>query len=383
MQESQPHELQAQDHLELGIDIVLETQEAVVHRKVAGYVKHAGFVTPKPLVDLDLRDSARSLPDGDVPSPRPPPEQLANENVFSFSAARYDDLTSQGFLSSAPAAKRSTSQERHMVIEDGHFLRSLESRFGPARPQSSDDYLGADVYDGRADIEELTPKSMGEEEMKDLQQAKGKEREDELKRERARQEQAKLYKDSEELARVRRIEKERRRVEQAEDEAEYQEAKAELERVIKAEKEAKRDMASVKAALAGLEHIDAGMKKEEEERIRREVELMSLEEEEEEEAKEDRIRKEKETEEVIVAYESEQAELAERIGKEIVVAEVAENKKRRMQYWICCRCRHWNSFRVVQCINVDCQHAYNGRYCNCSVETVIKKTDEHDTPRCH
>jgi len=44
--ESEPHELQPQDHLELGIDIVSEDQKTVVHHKVAAKVEHAGFVSP-------------------------------------------------------------------------------------------------------------------------------------------------------------------------------------------------------------------------------------------------------------------------------------------------------------------------------------------------
>lgn len=40
--ESEPHELQTQDHLELGIDIVSEDQKTVVHHKVAAKVEHAG-----------------------------------------------------------------------------------------------------------------------------------------------------------------------------------------------------------------------------------------------------------------------------------------------------------------------------------------------------
>lgn len=42
--ESEPHELQTQDHLELGIDIVSEDQKTVVHHKVAAKVEHAGFI---------------------------------------------------------------------------------------------------------------------------------------------------------------------------------------------------------------------------------------------------------------------------------------------------------------------------------------------------
>ena len=42
--DSDPHELQTGDHLELGIDIVSEDQKTVVHHKVAAKVEHAGFL---------------------------------------------------------------------------------------------------------------------------------------------------------------------------------------------------------------------------------------------------------------------------------------------------------------------------------------------------
>jgi hypothetical protein len=43
--ESEPHELQTADHLELGIDIVSEDQKTVVHHKVAAKVEHAGYLS--------------------------------------------------------------------------------------------------------------------------------------------------------------------------------------------------------------------------------------------------------------------------------------------------------------------------------------------------
>lgn len=53
--ESDPHELQTSDHLELGIDIVSEDQKSVVHHKVAAKVEHAGFPSPSNnLLDMDF-----------------------------------------------------------------------------------------------------------------------------------------------------------------------------------------------------------------------------------------------------------------------------------------------------------------------------------------
>lgn len=55
--ESEPHELQTADHLELGIDIVSEDQKTVVHHKVAAKVEHAGFVSPSSnVLDMNFGD---------------------------------------------------------------------------------------------------------------------------------------------------------------------------------------------------------------------------------------------------------------------------------------------------------------------------------------
>ncbi|KAJ4386565.1 hypothetical protein N0V93_009463 [Gnomoniopsis smithogilvyi] len=55
--ESEPHELQSSDHLELGIDIVSEDQKSVVHHKVAAKVEHAGFPNPaNNLLDMNFGD---------------------------------------------------------------------------------------------------------------------------------------------------------------------------------------------------------------------------------------------------------------------------------------------------------------------------------------
>lgn len=55
--DSDPHELQSQDHLELGIDIVSEDQKTVVHHKVAAKVEHAGFVgSTNNVLDMSFGD---------------------------------------------------------------------------------------------------------------------------------------------------------------------------------------------------------------------------------------------------------------------------------------------------------------------------------------
>lgn len=68
--ESEPHELQTGDHLELGIDIVSEDQKTVVHHKVAAKVEHAGMMSSSNNVldmnfgDLDPANSSIIMPNG-------------------------------------------------------------------------------------------------------------------------------------------------------------------------------------------------------------------------------------------------------------------------------------------------------------------------------
>lgn len=71
--ESDPHELQSSDHLELGIDIVSEDQKSVVHHKVAAKVEHAGFLNPSNNLldmnfgDLDPANGAMMMPQPGLP----------------------------------------------------------------------------------------------------------------------------------------------------------------------------------------------------------------------------------------------------------------------------------------------------------------------------
>lgn len=70
--ESEPHELQTADHLELGIDIVSEDQKTVVHHKVAAKVEHAGFLAASNNVmdmsfgDLDPANGSMMMPPGQM-----------------------------------------------------------------------------------------------------------------------------------------------------------------------------------------------------------------------------------------------------------------------------------------------------------------------------
>jgi hypothetical protein len=61
-----------------------------------------------------------------------PTEQQTNEQIFSLSAAQYNDLTSQDFLQAAPPAERSTSQGRRNLGEALANMRSTTKQSSAA-----------------------------------------------------------------------------------------------------------------------------------------------------------------------------------------------------------------------------------------------------------
>jgi pSer/pThr/pTyr-binding forkhead associated (FHA) protein len=68
--ESEPHELRENDTLELGIDIVSEDQNTIVHHKVSAKVEHAGLYGTTPnILDLNFGDLDPASGGGLLPSP--------------------------------------------------------------------------------------------------------------------------------------------------------------------------------------------------------------------------------------------------------------------------------------------------------------------------
>jgi hypothetical protein len=68
--ESDPHEVRESDTLELGIDIVSEDQNTIVHHKVSAKVEHAGFYGTAPnILDLNFGDLDPASGGGLLPSP--------------------------------------------------------------------------------------------------------------------------------------------------------------------------------------------------------------------------------------------------------------------------------------------------------------------------
>lgn len=111
--DSEPHELQSQDHLELGIDIVSEDQKTVVHHKVAAKVEHAGFLGASNNVldmnfgDLDPANGALMLPSQTIQNGIPMRGRTASQGSIS-SNGRF------GPPASAAPTNISNGQQRSM-----------------------------------------------------------------------------------------------------------------------------------------------------------------------------------------------------------------------------------------------------------------------------
>lgn len=89
--ESEPHELRENDTLELGIDIVGEDQNTIVHHKVSAKVEHAGVYGTAPnILDLNFGDLDPASGGGLLPSPLSQPlshlRGRAGSNVSNRSA---------------------------------------------------------------------------------------------------------------------------------------------------------------------------------------------------------------------------------------------------------------------------------------------------------
>ncbi|KAB5547277.1 hypothetical protein GE09DRAFT_1224290 [Coniochaeta sp. 2T2.1] len=133
--ESEPHELQTQDHLELGIDIVNEDQKTVVHHKVAAKVEHAGFVSPSnSLLDMgfsELDPAANGMmPLGAAPF-RPRTGSAASANGRAPAAAA-------GVVGAQPNAVPLQRQFWLNPITTEQIVKRLHNEMRNARLQNQD-----------------------------------------------------------------------------------------------------------------------------------------------------------------------------------------------------------------------------------------------------
>ncbi|KAF0635254.1 hypothetical protein FPSE5266_07577 [Fusarium pseudograminearum] len=137
--ESEPHELQTSDHLELGIDIVSEDQKTVVHHKVAAKVEHAGFMSASSNVmdmnfgDLDPANGAMMMPSG--------PMQLRGRTNSNASAASNGRMMPNGVGGVMNVQSNSMPQQRPFYltpVATDQILKRLANEMRNARLQAQD-----------------------------------------------------------------------------------------------------------------------------------------------------------------------------------------------------------------------------------------------------
>lgn len=112
--ESEPHELQTADHLELGIDIVSEDQKTVVHHKVAAKVEHAGLLNSSNNVmemnfgELDPANSSMMMPSG--------PMQMRGRNASTSSMGNNGRMMFNGIPINSQPQPNAMPQQRPFFL---------------------------------------------------------------------------------------------------------------------------------------------------------------------------------------------------------------------------------------------------------------------------
>jgi len=137
--ESEPHELQTSDHLELGIDIVSEDQKTVVHHKVAAKVEHAGFMSASSNVmdmnfgDLDPANGAMMMPAGSM--------QMRGRTNSNASAASNGRMMPNGVGGVMNMQANGMPQQRPFFltpVATDQILKRLANEMRNARLQAQD-----------------------------------------------------------------------------------------------------------------------------------------------------------------------------------------------------------------------------------------------------
>ncbi|KZL80776.1 fha domain-containing protein [Colletotrichum incanum] len=135
--ESEPHELQTGDHLELGIDIVSEDQKTVVHHKVAAKVEHAGFMSPSSNV-MDMNFGDLDPANGGMMMPAPgsmPYRGRAGSNASMASNGRM--MAPQNMAGMAPNGGAARGFLLTPITTE-HIVKRLHNEMRSARLQSQD-----------------------------------------------------------------------------------------------------------------------------------------------------------------------------------------------------------------------------------------------------
>lgn len=139
--ESDPHELQTGDHLELGIDIVSDDTKIVVHHKVAAKVEHAGYFNASTnLLDVNFGDLDPT--NGPIMMMGPPNAAPQRQRTGSQSSAANNGRAVQGGQMMAPQAQPNGLPHPRgfffSPISTEHIVKRLQNEMRNARLQSQD-----------------------------------------------------------------------------------------------------------------------------------------------------------------------------------------------------------------------------------------------------
>ncbi|KAJ5156066.1 hypothetical protein N7492_008869 [Penicillium capsulatum] len=162
--ESEPHELRENDTLELGIDIVSEDQNTIVHHKVSAKVEHAGLYGSTPnILDLNYGDLDPASGGGLLPSPLSQP-------LSHLRGRSNSNLSSRSAQSAASSQLNAMHQQRQMnywnsPISVEQVVKRLNGELKQAKQQSqdlrqTDDFLTAIMKPGYAEKEKVTKPSL-------------------------------------------------------------------------------------------------------------------------------------------------------------------------------------------------------------------------------
>ncbi|KAJ5888443.1 hypothetical protein N7495_008484 [Penicillium taxi] len=155
--ESDPHELRENDTLELGIDIVAEDQNSIVHHKVSAKVEHAGPIGNTPnILDLNFGDLDPASGGGLLPSPLT--QQFSHQRGRSSS-----NLSNRSIQSNASTQISALQQQRQMnywnsPLSVEQVVKRLTGELKLAKQQSqdlsqTDEFLTAIMKPGYAEKE--------------------------------------------------------------------------------------------------------------------------------------------------------------------------------------------------------------------------------------
>ncbi|KAJ5748843.1 uncharacterized protein N7511_010539 [Penicillium nucicola] len=135
--ESDPHEIRENDTLELGIDIVSEDQNTIVHHKVSAKVEHAGLYGSTPnILDLNFGDLDPASGGGLLPSPLSQPLSHLRSRAGSNASNRSNQSVASTQLNAMHQQRQMNYWNSPISIEQ--VVKRLTGELKSAKQQSID-----------------------------------------------------------------------------------------------------------------------------------------------------------------------------------------------------------------------------------------------------